>query len=100
MWAGHSRNEQSQPGPAKWLEVAGKGAMGLSSVLVVSWVPQFCLLESGKAKLFFHASDAWEGKAATARTGWAQLLLAPAQPLYMASVGFLTLRVNGLLQGS
>lgn len=37
----------------------------------------------------------WEGW--TARTGWARRLLSPAQLLYMASVGFLTLRVSGLL---
>lgn len=36
------------------------GHMSETLVLVVIWVPNFCLLESGMTKLFFHASYAWD----------------------------------------
>ena len=58
-------------GTVTWLEVAGSGAAGLSSVWVVSWLSQFCLLESGRAKLVVHTPDAWDGKAGTATMGQA-----------------------------
>lgn len=92
VWAWHSRNDQPQP---KSSQMAGDGwdsgwgHRSETSVLALSWVPQFCLLDCGVTKLVFHTSDAWDEKTGKTEAGCASLFLCPMQPPYMEGTGFL-----------
>lgn len=88
-WGMTQQGSVASAGAATRLEVAGTGAAGLSSVLAVGWVPQSCLLESGRAELHVRASNARERPEQPGPAG-----LTPSSPLHSlcpVSVGFLTL---------